>query len=248
MNAGHRHQEIQELLGAFALDAVDAHEASAIEDHLRECPRCRAEVASHRETAALLVDFHVEPSSALWDRVAASLDEAAPPPLDLSRLASIAPRSRPAAVRLLAVAAAVAVVLGLGGVTLQQQREVDELQTALARQELAVTASSAFDEPEARTATLRAGDGSLALRAVVLPDGSGYLVAERLPRLDPQRTYQLWGIVEGEPVSARVLGAAPTVVRFTLPVGATALAISEERAGGATEPTLPALLTGLVEA
>ncbi|MEA3055576.1 MAG: hypothetical protein QOD30_1008, partial [Actinomycetota bacterium] len=48
------HDEIQELLGAYALDAVDPDERSDVEDHLRDCARCRAEVAEHRDTAAFL--------------------------------------------------------------------------------------------------------------------------------------------------------------------------------------------------
>lgn len=243
------HDEIQELLGAYALDAVDADEAAEIEDHLRDCPRCRSEVAAHRETAALLVDAHLEPPPDLWDRVAANLVDTAPPPLDFSRYTPRAGR-RPMSVsaRIVALAAVVALFLGLAGVTLQQNREVDQLQAVLDRQELAVAALTAFDDPQARPATLRSGDGALALRAAVLPDGSGYLLADRLPRLPRERTYQLWGMVNGEAVSAGVLGADPYVIAFEVPEGATALAISEEKAGGADRPTLPARLTGLIDA
>jgi hypothetical protein len=48
------HPEVQELLGAYALDALDPGEADAVDLHLRECPRCRAEVEEYRETAAML--------------------------------------------------------------------------------------------------------------------------------------------------------------------------------------------------
>ncbi len=36
-----KHEEVSELLGAFALDAVDGDEYEQIEAHLAECPRCR---------------------------------------------------------------------------------------------------------------------------------------------------------------------------------------------------------------
>ena len=39
------HDEIPELLGAYAHDAVEPDAAALVEDHLRECPRCAAEVA-----------------------------------------------------------------------------------------------------------------------------------------------------------------------------------------------------------
>jgi len=48
------HHEIEELLGAYALDAVEPQETLEIEEHLRGCPRCRTEVGQHREMAALL--------------------------------------------------------------------------------------------------------------------------------------------------------------------------------------------------
>ncbi|MGZ4705939.1 MAG: anti-sigma factor family protein, partial [Acidimicrobiales bacterium] len=46
--------EVEELIGAFALDAVDADEREAVERHLADCPRCRNELAGHLEVAALL--------------------------------------------------------------------------------------------------------------------------------------------------------------------------------------------------
>ena len=64
------HDELQALIGAYALDAVDADEREAMELHLLECPRCRAEVAEHREVAAFLAhNGHTAPEG-LWDRIA----------------------------------------------------------------------------------------------------------------------------------------------------------------------------------
>jgi hypothetical protein len=48
------HDAIQELLGAYALNAVSRNEAATIELHLRECARCRAEITDHREAARAL--------------------------------------------------------------------------------------------------------------------------------------------------------------------------------------------------
>lgn len=73
------HDEIQELLGAFALDAVDPEEAIEVEAHLPTCARCRAEVAEHREVAGLLAHTGNDAPQALWDRIAASLDAPQPP-------------------------------------------------------------------------------------------------------------------------------------------------------------------------
>jgi len=72
------HAELQELLGAYALDAVEPEEAAVIELHLATCPRCRHELAEHREVAALLGYAGGAAPSGVWDRIIASLEE--PPP------------------------------------------------------------------------------------------------------------------------------------------------------------------------
>jgi anti-sigma factor RsiW len=77
------HDEVSELLGAFALDAVEHDEYDEVEAHLAECPRCRAEVDAHREVAAALGNS-IEPlPEGLWDSIALRLpprqDEEAPP-------------------------------------------------------------------------------------------------------------------------------------------------------------------------
>ena len=45
------HEEASDLLGAYALDAVDGDEFAELEEHLETCPRCRAELDSLREVA-----------------------------------------------------------------------------------------------------------------------------------------------------------------------------------------------------
>src|SRR6476660_9423987 len=48
------HEDIQELLGVYALDATDADETAMIDAHLATCPWCREELRQHREVAAVL--------------------------------------------------------------------------------------------------------------------------------------------------------------------------------------------------
>ena len=67
--------------------------------------------------------------------------------------------------------------------------------------------------------------------AVVLPDGTGYLTSE-LPALPAGRTYQLWGVDRRNTISLGVMGRSPNVVAFQAAGHPTALAITEERAGG----------------
>jgi anti-sigma factor RsiW len=79
------HEQLQELLGAYALDAVEPEEAAALERHLAMCPRCRAELAEHREVAGLLGYAGATAPEGVWNRIVASLEEP-PPALRLARI------------------------------------------------------------------------------------------------------------------------------------------------------------------
>jgi anti-sigma factor RsiW len=68
-----------DLLGAYALDAVDDDERQAIERHLDNCAQCRREVAEHREVAGMLASGWLPAPEGLWDRIAGSLEEPPPP-------------------------------------------------------------------------------------------------------------------------------------------------------------------------
>jgi anti-sigma factor RsiW len=70
------HDEAAELIGAYALDALDAGEAALVEVHLAECPRCMAEVARHHEVAGLLANTGADAPAELWERIA---DRLGPP-------------------------------------------------------------------------------------------------------------------------------------------------------------------------
>ncbi len=68
------HQEIQEMLGVYALDAVDAETAAMVERHLAECMRCSVEVAQHHEVAGLLANSGGASPAGLWSGIASRLD------------------------------------------------------------------------------------------------------------------------------------------------------------------------------
>lgn len=69
------HDELRDLLGVYALDAVEPDEARAVEAHLAECPQCRAEVEEHRSVASLLGNVGAAAPVALWDRITESLHD-----------------------------------------------------------------------------------------------------------------------------------------------------------------------------
>jgi hypothetical protein len=239
------HDDVAELLGAYALDAVDADEALMIEAHLDECPRCAAELAQHHEVAALLANAGSDASVELWDQIAARLVPPGEPPsaatvLDAAladalprRLSQRHRRARSSALAVVgAVAAAVIALLAL---------QVNHLNTDNRQHGLAQDAQAAQQNPAARTVTLAsttASHGTLA-DLVILPSGSGYMINSKLSPLASDETYQLWGVEEGRTVSLGLLGSRPTDVAFTVGRGAPILAyaVTAERAGGVVAPT-----------
>ena len=255
------HEEASELLGAYALDAVDGEELRELEAHVDTCPRCRAELDTMREVAGALGQS-VEPlPEGMWSNIVSRLPERPaegdPPPmprLATSSTSQPAPADRPprrrgrivAAAIVAVAAAAVVAVLAVGLV--HADNRVSDLQATSTQRAQASAARAALATPGHRVVTLDASSGAALARFVVVPDGRGYLLSSHLPALAGNRTYQLWGIIENRPISLGLLGSSPRQATFTMAssAAATALAITAEPAGGAVAPTSPILATGTV--
>jgi hypothetical protein len=242
MSDQQRHSEIEELLGAYALHAIDSDERQLIDRHLRHCPACEAEVLEHHEVAAALAPGGATPG-AVWDALVEALEEA-PPPLELAPVAPLArrrPRSMPVLAVLTAVAAAAAAVLGVR--LMDQERRLDRMQTAMAEDNVQRAAVVALANPTAKTVELRAADTPAAARVALLPDGRGYLLADGLASLATDRTYQLWALIDGERISAGTLGQQPKVAAFSVSGPVAGFAITEEQASGVVaSKNLPVLV------
>jgi anti-sigma-K factor RskA len=227
---GPTHENVEELLGAYALDAVPEDERRLVEEHLAACEVCRTEVMEHRETAAILSGGAAAPLG-VWDRIASGLQASAPPGLQAAR-GGRAPRRIGRWTTGIAAAAAVAAIVGLGARVVEQDRLLDRVTGATQDQKLARAADAALRDPEARRVTLRSADGVVRVEGVLLPDGTGYLVRHNLRPLPPGRTYQLWALEDAAPISAGVLGPNPDVVAFSVDPRVGGLAITVENAGG----------------
>jgi anti-sigma factor RsiW len=68
------HTEIEELLGVYALDALDPETAAEVEAHLDGCVRCSIEVAQHHEVTGLLANSGGTAPAGLWSGIAQQLD------------------------------------------------------------------------------------------------------------------------------------------------------------------------------
>jgi anti-sigma-K factor RskA len=247
------HEPIEALLGAFALDALEAEESAVVESHLPGCPRCRAEVATYRETAALLAHPGAAAPEGVWDRIAAALDET-PPEFDLTRLVSLTrTRRRSVSLRVAIAAVAVAAVLtAFFGVRVGRQdarlaevsHQVDEV---LRKEALRGTALAAMADPDAEEVRLTSSDGKWVARLVRLPDGTGYLVADTLASLPANRSYQLWALRTDANISLGVLGGDPDVSSFQLIGPVQGYAITDEVAGGVAQTGSPPVVVGWLE-
>ena len=249
------HDDIAELLGAYALDAVDADEAAAVEAHLAECPRCAAEVADHREVAAMLAHSGAPAPEGLWSQIQASLEEA-PPEMDIplltpdrarSGVVDLAERRRARTPRWLpgaAVAAAMVLVALVTGLIVSDDDGPGQRDAEIASPELDDVARRVMNDPDAVRVVLTSPEGDVEAPAAIDADGAGYLMGNTLPALDQAQTYQLWGIKGDLVVSLGVLGASPGTVAFHVGDGIDALAITQEVVGGVVSSANPAVLAG----
>ena len=250
--------EIESLLGAYALDAVDPDERTLVEEHLVSCPRCRAELADHLAVAALLANPGAVAPAGVWTKIVDALDEPAPAlRLSVSPV-SVSPSESPAEVvvplaprrlrggrgRWLALAAAVVVILGLAAMVVHQGQRIDGMQREVAAGNgLDAVVVDAMADPANHTMTLTSPAGKdMSATAVMTTEGTGYLLTTSLPRLGDDRTYQLWGLSGDKVISLGVLGAQPHLAAFPISEGLTGLAITEEVRGGVSASSNPATL------
>jgi anti-sigma-K factor RskA len=248
-------RELDELLGAYALDAVDEDEREQVEAYLDRTPAARSVVAEYRETAALLAHSDTEAPPGLWERIEQTLEEeppqlATPLPGGVVAFESRRTRLRRRIAVAVAIAAAVVVVGSLTVKVVQQDDRIDELGREAESGSVLAAAETASRDPHAARVTLSSTDGALEARAVYLPDGDGFLVESNLRPLPPDRTYQLWALL-GDPgaeraISAGVLGPDPGVTAFKVQGPVAGLAITDEQSPGSVSPSNPVLIQGVV--
>ena len=215
------HEAIEELLGAYALNAVEPNEAVLIGAHIAHCSKCRAEFEQHLEVTALLPASASFAPSSLWDTISGEIavsdgiaisgDTAA-----FNETADSSPGGiRPdnvvnLRVRWLRPMAAAAAFVLIAGAAVVQSVRVGQINDDLAAERAAVAAlADQLDQPVLETAVSQALGNPLAQQVilgsqvsgsnaiiVLMPDGTGYLAEHSLKPLPKDRTYQLWAIVD----------------------------------------------------
>jgi anti-sigma-K factor RskA len=253
-----------ELLPAYSLGALDAEERRELEAHLSGCADCRRALAAWERLGADLAQTPppVPPAATTRARLLRAVRTTAG--------ARLAPRP---ASRLpwLVAAAALALAVWAGAAQVATRREARRLEAAgaAAAERLAAAEQELF---AARTelARLRVAArivGSPAARAIVLaglgpaPGASARAYVDpgerralfhawELPPPPAGKTYQLWFIADGRPVSAGTFEIDPeghgvTLVEDVAPVDSIqAWAVTIEPAGGVPQPTGEMVLRG----
>lgn len=224
--------DIHALSGAYAVDALDDAERAEFEQHLAVCPECRAEVASFRETGALLSETEaMTPSASLRDSVLSGISQVRPLPPESpappTRLPSSHVRRR--GLSQLLVAAAAVLLLAVGALTWHPWQP-----------DRATLADQIMHAPDAVQIVekLPGGRGELTLvRSASLH--RAVLVGHDVPAAPAGQTYQMWLQQPGQDmVSAGLMpqADAPTVLTGDAATAAAA-AVSVEPAGGSKQPT-----------
>lgn len=220
--------ELEDLLGAYSLDAVDEAERRRVEDYLAINPRARAEVQEHREVATMLAYTGMDAPEGLWDRIVSTLDEPAPAPGP--ELAKVLPMERPqrrsvqTLGRWVAATAAAALIAVMAVAVMDRSRgDVEPLVAAV---------EQARADRDSRSTVLVSAESDVQAEAIVDLQGHGYLVAADLPQLPRTLTYQLWGVIGDQVISLGVLGPNPGIEPFTARGDLAAVAITIEPAGG----------------
>jgi hypothetical protein len=250
------HDEAAELLASMALDALDTEAHVQVEEHILTCTECQRELDSLREVASALGNTYEAPPEGLWSQIATRLYETDPTDApsrpvflgDFEPAPSGRRRSRRARGFLLTVSLAAAAAIVALALTLSSANgRVANLENALAGNGHNGVAS-ALATPGHKVVTLSGAGHQVLASLVLLPDGRGYLVKSDMPALPSSETYQLWGIVNGSPVSIGVMGSTPHAVAFTVATSPapTKIGVTIEPAGGSLTPTKAMVASGVV--
>ncbi len=236
-----------ELAGPYVLGALDPAESAAFEAHVADCAICRAEIQALREVSGLLAHGApaAQPAPALRERV-----------LRAARLVRPIAARRGSLLPWLAAAAGVVLAVLAGNAYREERDALQESTRALAVLRDTLAARDAFLAtllaPDAGTAALAATGQPPTARLFWAPSRHRVVIAVyRLPPAPAGRTYQLWALAHGKPVSLGVFNTTPdgslrAVIDVPSGLAFQAAAVTEEPAGGSPQPTQQPFLIGKV--
>jgi anti-sigma-K factor RskA len=238
-----------ELAAPYALGALPTDERERFDAHLAECAACRAEVRALREVAVSLVDAApaATPPAGLRDRILREARQVRP-----------IGRRRASIIPWLAAAASVVLAVGFGYAYLRERAALQQASAVVAAKSDSLAARDSLVatllSPDVGTAALAATGQAPSARLYWSPSRRRVVMAVfQLPPAPAGRTYQLWAIAQGKPVSLGVFNTAADgrlTATMAVPPGLTfeVTAVTEEPAGGSSQPTQQPFLVGKVAA
>lgn len=259
MSDEHPREELMELLGAYALDAVADDERAAIDELLDVDAEAREELARCRDATERLAGPDVPPPPGLWEGLAARLEtEPQVPAVDAGVATDPTDHDGGATAGDTVGSRADDAGHDIGDVVrfpsaapYPSRPERKPLLTLAAAAAIVIALVSAAvvllrDDPPSTVEDLAGAalaDGrhdvvDLAVDGVVVAqiafddEGSGYFVSGALTALPDDRTYQLWGVEGEQVISLGVLGHEPSTVAFHSDGIVDAFVLTDERAGG----------------
>jgi len=265
------HDDFREQAALYVIGSLPLAERTAFETHLSGCSECASEVRSLlpvRDALAMAVP-QLEPPLGLRDRVLASMGGTSPLS-SRSNVVVLPPRR--ARLDWLVAAVSLAALLGLGVYTARLRDRVsslsEELRAAIARadaSDLAVAdARRTAADAQASVAVLSAPDMArvdlagqppaprASARAYWSRSRGLVFTASDLPALPAGRTYQLWIVPAGAPISVGLLrpdAVGRATARFDTAADIpqpVAMALTIEPDGGVPAPTGDKYLVGAV--
>lgn len=219
--------DIHKLSGAYVVDAVDDIERAAFERHLVECEDCRDEVASLRETTAMLAEsVAVTPPPSLRASVLSGVAQIRPlPPV-------IAPPRRVAWFPLL-VAASIVAVLGIAAAVWQPWAPSDNPSLTAAEQVLRA--------PDAQSVSVDLGEAGQATVTRSKSLHKAVIRTKDMAAAPSGQVYQLWLQQHGDMISAGLMegGGSEEIILEGDAATASAVGVTVEPDGGSEKPNLP---------
>jgi len=231
------HDAIRDLLGAYALGAVDADERRQVEAHLQSCADCREELVRHTAVIAGLervaADLGPEQAAHLMDVDGKAHSGVHEPPSPQHRAS---PRRRGVVIGL-GIGALLSFVVSAATVTVMTRQRLERVEGRLARATQIEQVVALATDRDSRVVHLSTAVEGVSLDVVVVSDGNALVWKNRLPLLPAQRSYFLWAVVAGQwvPIGRLDPGGEPQVMH--VPAGANAMVVTEERSTGQPEGT-----------
>ena len=237
--------DFEELLAAYALDALAPEEQRQIEVHLQDCETCQGILASYQgvKEALLFAPVPKAPPRKLRARLLKQIDQRSETPQRRRAIQRV-----PATAFGLALGLIVLLAANIGFL-FQSQRLLDQGQDALAQQQAGQTAVAIASYPSSQVALIEE-DG---VRGTVvydpdLPVGVMYVWGLQPPPED--QAYQAWLVdAQGQRLSGGLLtfsedtGFGWLMIEAPLPFAEySGLGVTLEPAGGSPAPTGPRIL------